>query len=82
MNRRDEDIKRHQEYIHELYEKQKKELERMSGFTAEEAKEILFNDIRKEIEKEAAVMVKEIEAQAKDEAEKRAREIITCAIQK
>jgi len=82
LNRRDEDIKRHQEYIHELYEKQKKELERMSGFTAEEAKEILFNDIRKEIEKEAAVMVKEIEAQAKDEAEKRAREIITCAIQK
>jgi len=82
LNRRDEDIKRHQEYIHELYEKQKKELERISGFTAEEAKEILFNDIRKEIEKEAAVMVKEIEAQAKDEAEKRAREIITCAIQK
>lgn len=82
LNRRDEDIKRHQEYIHELYEKQKKELERMSGFTAEEAKEILFNDIRKEIEKEAAVMVKEIEAQARDEAEKRAREIITCAIQK
>ena len=82
LNRRDEDIKRHQEYIHELYEKQKKELERMSGFTAEEAKEILFNDIRKEIEKEAAVMVKEIEAQAKDEADKKAREIITCAIQK
>ncbi len=82
LNRRDEDIKRHQEYIHELYEKQKKELERMSGYTAEEAKEILFNDIRKEIEKEAAVMVKEIEAQARDEAEKRAREIITCAIQK
>ena len=82
LNRRDEDIKRHQEYIHELYEKQKKELERLSGFTAEEAKEILFNDIRKEIEKEAAVMVKEIEAQAKDEAEKKAREIITYAIQK
>ncbi|MGI6698047.1 MAG: ribonuclease Y [Clostridia bacterium] len=82
LNRRDEDIKRHQEYIHELYEKQKKELERMSGFTSEEAKEILFNDIRKEIEKEAAVMVKEIEAQAKDEADKKAREIITCAIQK
>ncbi len=82
LNNRDEDTKRHQEYIRELYEKQKKELERMSGLTSEEAKEILFNDIRKEIEKDAAVMVKEIEAQAKDEADKKAREVITCAIQK
>lgn len=82
LSRRDEDTKRHQEYIRELYEKQKKELERMSGFTSDEAKEILFNDIRREIEKDAAVMVKEIEAQAKDEADKKAREIITCAIQK
>ncbi len=54
----------------------------MSGFTSDEAKEILFNDIRKEIEKDAAIMVREIEAQAKDEADKKAREIITCAIQK
>jgi ribonuclease Y len=82
LNRRDEDTKRHQEYIRDLYEKQKKELERMSGLSSEEAKEILFNDIRKEIEKDAAIMVKEIEARAKDEADKKAREIITCAIQK
>lgn len=54
----------------------------MSGFTSEEAKEILFSDIRKETEKDAAIMVREIEAQAKDEADKKAREVITCAIQK
>ncbi len=82
LNIREENTKRRQEEINQLYEKQIKELERMSGLSCEEAKEILFNDIRKETEKDAAAMVKEIEAQAKDEADKKAREIITCAIQK
>jgi ribonuclease Y len=82
LNLRDENAKRRQEEINNIYEKQKKELEKMSGLTCEEAKEILFNDIRKETEKDAAAMVKEIEAQAKEEADKKAREVITCAIQK
>jgi ribonuclease Y len=62
--------------------KQIEELERVSGYTAEEAKQILLSDIEKEIRVEASVMIKEIESKAKEEADKKAKEIITGAIQR
>ena len=68
--------------IDELYDKQLDELERLSGLTSDEAKELLLNDIKKEIARESAIMIKEMENKAKEEAEKKAREIISCAIQK
>jgi len=68
--------------VEELYTKQVEELERLSGLTSDEAKEILFNDIKKEIAHESAVYIKEMENKAKEEAEKKAREIISCAIQR
>ncbi|QIB28116.1 ribonuclease Y [Caloranaerobacter azorensis] len=68
--------------IDELYQKQIEELERLSGLTSEEAREILLGDIKKEVTHEAAVMIKEIESKAKEEADKKAREIISYAIQK
>jgi ribonuclease Y len=68
--------------ITELYEKQLMELERLSGLTSEEAKELLLDDIRKEISHESAVMIKEMEYEAKQEADKKAREIISTAIQR
>jgi ribonuclease Y len=71
-----------EEAINELYEKQTQELERLSGLTSEEAKELLLNDIQKEIVHESAIMIKDMEAKAKEEADKRAREIITTAIQR
>ena len=71
-----------EELINQLYEKQVEELERLSGLTSEEAKELLLNDVKKEITHESAIMIKEIESKAKEEADKKAREIISCAIQK
>ncbi|WP_234978598.1 ribonuclease Y [Anaerosalibacter sp. Marseille-P3206] len=68
--------------LNELYERQVDELERLSGLTSDEAKELLLNDVRKEIIHESAIMVKEMENKAKEEAEKKAREIISIAIQK
>lgn len=68
--------------INELYDKQVKELERLSGLTSDEAKEILLNDIRKEIAHESALLIKEAESKVKEESERKAREIISCAIQK
>jgi ribonuclease Y len=65
-----------------IHEKQNEELERISGLTTEEAKEILINNIKKEAEQEAALVVKEIEKDAKENAERKAREIITYAVQK
>ena len=68
--------------IDELYNKQVEELERLSGLTSDEAKDLLLNDIKKEIAHESAIMIKEMESKAREESEKKAREIISCAIQK
>jgi ribonuclease Y len=68
--------------INELYEQQVRELERLSGLTCEEAKEILLNDVKKEVDYEAAMLIKEMENRVKEESEKKAREIISYAIQK
>ena len=63
-------------------EKQQEELERISGYSVEEAKSILLANTEKEIRYEASVLIKEIESKAKEEADKKAREIITGAIQR
>lgn len=68
--------------LDELFEEQVLELERLSGLTSEEAKQILLEDTRKEIIHESAVMIREMESEARDEAEKNAREVISRAIQK
>lgn len=68
--------------MEELHEKQRTELERISGLTTEQAKEFLLEQVRKEVKHETAVMIKEIETKAKEEADKRAREVITYAIQR
>ncbi|MDY0234489.1 MAG: ribonuclease Y [Gudongella sp.] len=70
------------EAVDELYEKQTLELEKLSGLTSDEAKEILLNDTRKEIMQESAMMIKEMESKAKEEADKNAREIISSTIQR
>lgn len=62
--------------------KQMEELERISGYTAEEAKAILLANTEKEVRHEASVMIKEIETKAKEEADKKAKYIITGAIQR
>ncbi len=71
-----------QEKLDAIHQKQIEELEKISGLSTEEAKSILINNIRKEAEQEAAVAVKEIERESKETAERKAREIITYAIQK
>lgn len=68
--------------IEEIYKAQVSELERLSGLTSEEAKELLLDEIRKDIIHESAIMIKEMENKAKEEADKKAREIIATAIQK
>ncbi|NLZ38706.1 MAG: ribonuclease Y [Firmicutes bacterium] len=76
------EINQLQEKIKETLQEQLSELERLSGMTTEEAKEILLSRVRDEVKHDMAIMIKEIESQAKEEAEKRAREVITYAIQK
>ena len=57
-------------------------LERISGFTAEDAKKYLIEQVESEVTHETALKIKEIEARAKDEADQYAREIVASAIQR
>ncbi|MDK2820535.1 MAG: ribonucrease [Clostridia bacterium] len=81
LHRQEEAIQKVREELDELRNKQISELERISGLTTEEAKSILLKNVEEEIRHEAALMIKQVEAEAKEEAEKRARNLITHAIQ-
>ena len=58
------------------------ELERLSGLSTEDAKKELLLSVEEEVKHESAMMIKELEQQAKDEADRKAREIISLAIQR
>ena len=66
----------------ELEEKSQAELERVAKMTQEEARDMIVQRIQKEAYHDAGVMVREIEQNAKDEAEKKARNIVAMAIQR
>ncbi|NOV03091.1 ribonuclease Y [Paenibacillus planticolens] len=71
-----------QNQIDQLYKSQVSELERISGLTMEEAKSIILTNVEQEVRHETAQLIKEIETQAKEDGDKKAREIITLAIQR
>ncbi len=75
-------IEETQAQIDQLYRSQVTELERISGLTMDEAKNIILSNVEQEVRHETAQLIKEIETQAKEEADKRAREVITLAIQR
>lgn len=66
----------------ELHDQQLKELEKISGLSMDEAKEILLGNVERDARHEAAIMLREIEAKTKEEADKRARNIVALAIQR
>ena len=73
---------RTQEEIELIKRSQTEMLERISGFTVEEAKQYLISQVEGEVTHEAAVKIKEIEQRAKEEADQRAKEIVATAIQR
>jgi ribonuclease Y len=82
LTKKQKEAQKVHEDVLELYKKQVTELERLSGLSSEEAKQLLLSDIEKEIKHEAAMMIKDIESKAKEEGERKAKEIISLAIQK
>lgn len=70
------------EEINTIKRSQTEMLERISGFTAEEAKSYLISQVENEVTHETAVKIKEIEARMKDECDTRAREVVAQAIQR
>ncbi|WP_066873432.1 ribonuclease Y [Clostridium mediterraneense] len=82
LNKKIQEVQELEESVQQLYTKQREELERVANLSTDVAREILLEEVRKEIKHETAMMVKEIENKAKEEADKRSREIITTAIQR
>ena len=66
----------------ELQKQKLEELEKVSGLTVAEAKQLLLNSIEDEVKHESAMMVRDIENSAREEGEKRAKEIVASAIQR
>ena len=79
---REEELKKQKAEVAELSERRLQELERISGLTSEQAKEYLLKTVEDEVKHDAAVLVKELETRAKEEAAKKAKDYVVTAIQK
>ena len=82
INNREKNLQNKENELNKEIQKQISQLEKISGYTRDEAKQLLLDNVEKEIKTETAVLIKEIESQAKEEGDKRAREVITNAIQR
>ena len=79
---RESEMARQRSEIAKLNEQRIQELERISGLTSEQAKDYLLKIVEDEVKHESAVMIKDMEARAKEEADKKAREYVVTAIQR
>ncbi|HHY91759.1 MAG TPA: ribonuclease Y [Firmicutes bacterium] len=82
LEKREKVIQATQDKLEETYQAQVRELERISGLTSEEARNLLLSNVENEIRHETAQLIKNIESEAREEADKRARDIIAQAIQR
>ena len=79
---REDKLNKRQAEVDALSEKRVQELERISGLTSEQAKDYLLKTVEDEVKHETAMLVKELDTRAKEEAGKKAKEYVVTAIQK
>ena len=79
---KEEELKQREAKVEELRKQRVQELERISGLTSEQAKEYLLKTVEEDVKHDTAKMIKELEAQAKEEADKKAKEYVVTAIQR
>lgn len=79
---REEKINERSQEVDSLYDKGIAELERISGLTTEQAKEFLLQSVEEDVKHDTAKLIKDLEAEAKEEADKKAREYVVGAIQR
>ena len=82
LTERQQHIEQMESRVAELVAKQQSELERISALTRDEAKGIILHQIENELATDIAVMTKESETRAKEESDKKAREILSLALQR
>jgi ribonuclease Y len=78
--RREENVTRSEQKGKELIEEQKKQLEKISGLSSEQAKELLIRAMENDARYEGAKLIKRIENETKEEADKKAKKILSIAI--
>ena len=79
---REEKLSKKSAEVEALYEKGIQELEKISGLTSEQAKEYLLKSVEEDVKHDTAKMIKELEAKAKEEADKKAKDYVVTAIQR
>jgi ribonuclease Y len=82
FHKREEAFAEREKALDDMVLRQAAELERISGYTADQAKQVLLANLENEIRVEASVMIKDIEARTKEDSDRKAKEIITGAIQR
>ncbi|WPB48329.1 Ribonuclease Y [[Clostridium] scindens] len=79
---KEEQFRQREAKVEELSKQRVQELERISGLTSEQAKEYLLKTVEEDVKHDTAKMIKEMEAQAKEDADKKAKEYVVTAIQR
>ncbi len=82
LSAKEESLNKIKVEVSKLNEQRVQELERISGLTSEQAKDYLLKIVEDEVKHETAVMIKELESRAKEEADKKAKEYVVSAIQR
>ncbi len=82
LSRKESSLDKQRAKVDELHAQRLQELERISGLTSEQAKEYLLKTVEDDVKREMAVLVKELETRAKEEASKKAKDYVVTAIQK
>lgn len=82
LRAREEELAKLKADVDQLNTQRIQELERISGLTSEQAKEYLLQSVEEDVKHETAKLIKELEARAKEEADKKAKDLVVTAIQK
>ena len=82
LTAKESELEKRTQEVEKFQEKQLQELEKISGLTSEQAKEYLLRTVEEEVKHETAIMVKEMENKAKEEADKKAKDYVVTAIQR
>ncbi len=82
LTKKQQQIEEMESKVEAIQEKQQSELERISGYTTDQAKKIILDRVEKEVTHEAALLIKNTETRAKEEADKKAKSILSLALQR
>ena len=82
IERREEGLSKRERSMDEKHKEIDQYIEKISGYSKDEAKHLLLEEIEKDVRKDASAIITRVEEETKDEADKKAREIITLAIQR